>query len=259
MRYTTEAILICSLLTGCSFMERARTDIQPTETQTYEHINELAQGSPSAANADVLVDTAGRFRTKLRMASSSTATPEQIKSYLDTGIAVVNLYCREFFKQISVSAAHRGYLRSEVNDIGGFLSAVLGLADAGSTATGGAGALFSLLDSSVENYDASYMVSPDLPTIERLVIRSQATLANALLASGREYSYPQAERALADYANTCTFNGIKSLANESVNAAKVGIGSDGSTLKIVRPGESVESVKVPVGSDGAPKGTDKSK
>lgn len=227
--------LIGSSVAGCSFIQRARTDIQPLETQTDVHISELAQGSPTAADSDVLVHTAGRFRTKLKVASGSGATPAQVKEYLDTGITVVNLYCREFFKQISVSAAHRGYLRSEVNDIGGFLSAVLGLSDAGSKATGATGALFSLLDASVENYDASYMVSPDIPTIERLVIRSQATFASALLADAKQYSYPQAERALADYANTCTFNGIKSLANESVNAAKVTVETGGSTLKIERP------------------------
>lgn len=235
MKYTALVkILIYSSLTGCSFMGRARTDIQPTETQTPDHINELAQGSPTESTKDSFVDVAGRFRSKLKVASGSAATSPQILEYLDTGITVVNLYCREFFKQISVSAAHRGYLRSEINDVGGFLSAVLGLSNAGSKATGATGALFSLLDASVENYDSSYMVSPDLPTIERLVIRSQETLAKALLGNGNLYTYPQAERALSDYANTCTFNGIKSLANESVNAAKVTVDTGSSIVRVKR-------------------------
>lgn len=220
------------LLNGCAFLDRARTQIQPSPVQTSDHIKQFAEGDATVDKADYLVDAAGRFRSKLRTASAAAATSEQIREYLDSGITVVNLYCREFFKQISVSAAHRGYMRSEVNDIGGFLSAVLGLADAGSKTTGGTGALFSLLDSSVENYDASYLVSPDLPAIERLVIRSQTTLADYLLIAGKAYTYPQAERSLADYANTCTFNGIRSLANESVNAAKVEVDNNTKILQV---------------------------
>ena len=220
MASTTSLLVLTLAMSGCASLEPVNTRIQPTLAQTSDHIQELAQGPASATTSDKdLIDASGRFRSRLKIASADNATEDQIKQYLDSGITVVNLYCREFFRQISASAAHRAYLSSEVNDFGGFISAVLGLTNAGSLATGATGALFGLLDSSIKNYDASYMVSPDLPSIERLVIRSQSTLAEDLLAADRTYTYPKAERALADYANTCTFNGIKSLANESVNAA----------------------------------------
>jgi hypothetical protein len=42
-----------------------------------------------------------------------------------------------------------------------------------------------------------------------------------------DYTYPKAERALANYANTCTFDGIKSLVNNSVDHASKTVESKG--------------------------------
>ena len=214
-------ILICLLyVAGCSsFNSRARTAIQPKNVYKPNHIAELAIGKHDDTEID-FVSLAGRFRAKLLKASEAGATSEEIKEYLDTGITVVDLYCHEFFKQISVSKAHREFLRAETNQLGGFLSAVLGLADAGSAVTGGFGALFSFFDASIESYDSAYLVSPDLPTVQALVNQTQSKLAAELTSANATYTYPQAERALTLYANNCTFNGIRGLINSSLASSK---------------------------------------
>ena len=222
--------LTIPLATGCSFINnKARTAIQPESVYQPMHIAELAAGEADDTNVD-LVALAGRFKTKLLAASDTGATSQQILEYLDTGVTVVDLYCHEFFKQVSVSQAHRQFLRAETNQTGGLISAIMGLTDAGSAATGGVGSLFSFLDSSIESYDAAYLVSPDLPTVQKLVSQTQGQLAAALTASTSAYTYPQAERALAMYANNCTFNGIRSLMNSSLATTTTTVETSGSRI-----------------------------
>lgn len=216
--------------TGCSFVNnKARTAIQPKSVYQSNHIAELAIGKVDDKEVDLIALT-GRFKTKLLAASSSGATTTQIREYLDTGITVVDLYCHEFFKQVSVSQAHRQYLRAETNQTGGLVSAIMGLADAGSGVTGGVGALFSFLDSSIESYDSAYLVSPDLPTVQKLVFQTQGQLAAALMSSTTTYTYPQSERALAMYASNCTFNGIRSLMNSSLSTTRTTVEKSGATV-----------------------------
>jgi hypothetical protein len=216
--------------TGCSFVNnKARTAIQPKNVYQSNHIAELAVGEADDSDVD-LVALAGRFKTKLLVASGTGATSQQVLEYLDTGVTVVDLYCHEFFKQVSVSQAHRQFLRAETNQTGGLVSAIMGLADAGSGATGGAGALFSFLDSSIESYDSAYLVSPDLPTVQKLVFQTQSQLAAELTASASVYTYPQAERALAMYASNCTFNGIRSLMNSSLSTTTTTVEKSGTTI-----------------------------
>ena len=228
--------LTCMLLatSGCSFVNnKARTAIQPESVFQPNHIAELAVGEADDTDVDIIA-LAGRLKTKLLVASDTGATSQQILEYLDTGVTVVDLYCHEFFKQVSVSQAHRQYLRAETNQTGGLVSAIMGVADAGSGATGGVGALFSFLDSSIESYDSAYLVSPDLPTVQKLVMQTQSQLAAELTASGSVYTYPQAERALTMYANNCTFNGIRSLMNSSIATTTTTVEKSGTTITGVK-------------------------
>jgi hypothetical protein len=217
-------MVLANLLTaGCSFLKYdARTAIQPADVHNSQHIDELSMGSPESNEVNY-VALAGRFKTKLQKASDADSSEDDIREYLDTGITVVDLYCREFFKQVSESQAHRQFLRAGTNQTGGLISAIMGLAKADAGATGGVGALFSFLDSSIESYDSAYLVAPDLPTVQKLVFQTQSQLSIELTSSDSVYSYPQAERALAMYASNCTFNGIRSLLNSSISTTTTAV------------------------------------
>lgn len=209
--------IVIVMLSSCG-RYRGRTAIQPDEAHTKDHISEYARSEDRDGNtSSKLVAKNGQFLTHLERSSASPEDAELAKKYLDSGLTAVDLYCQEFFKQISTSQAHRQFLRSQTNQVGGFVSAILGITNAGSNVTGGVGALFSFLDASVENYDAAFLVAPDLPTVQDLINRTQRTLALELLGADVKYNYPQAERALVMYANNCTFNGIRTIVNKSLS------------------------------------------
>src|SRR4030095_8451940 len=85
-----------------------------------------------------------------------------------------DLYCDDYFRRIADHKQKRQFGRSTTNDIGTAASVALGLASAGSIVTGGAGAAFGLADNLFRNYDAAFVVEPNLGKMLRLVKTAQS-------------------------------------------------------------------------------------
>lgn len=150
-------------------------------------------------------------------------------SYLHSGMALTDYYCDIFFDRIAQRSAKRQFARGSVNDVGTAVSAVLGLASAGSAVTGGIGAGFGLIDSGIQNYDQAFLVDADLPALQKLVRSEQDRIRNAIFdgdkTNGTEpKTFQQAAIQIMRYANTCSFTGMRGLLTqtmiESANAAK---------------------------------------
>lgn len=142
-------------------------------------------------------------------------------NYLNSGMALTDYYCDIFFDRISERTAKRQFSRGTVNDVGAAVSAVLGLASAGSGVTGGIGAGFGLLDSGIQNYDQAFVVDADLPALQKLVRAEQEKLRSNTFDDDKENgttpkSYQEAAIQIMRYANTCSFTGMRGLLTQSM-------------------------------------------
>ncbi len=138
-----------------------------------------------------------------------------VPRFLLAGLTLSDYYCDKFFRETNQSARHRRFSRGVANDAGGVVSAVLGLVKAGSVATGAAGAGFAAIDSSFRNYDDSFLVTPDLATMRRLVLAAQDDM-KANIVGLPPKSFPAAESAILRYAGLCSFLGMQDLLNASI-------------------------------------------
>lgn len=152
-------------------------------------------------------------------------TPLQVKHYLSAGFALSDLYCKNFFRRVSSHSQKRGFSRNNVNDVGATMSVILGLAKAGSTVTGGAGALFGLADSVFRTYDQQFLISPDLANVQKLVFAAQMQLANKYQSAPPD-DYYKASAMIADHANACSYVGMKVLINASLSKASDAVNAD---------------------------------
>jgi hypothetical protein len=158
-----------------------------------------------------------------------------IAEFMQSGITLSDLYCDRFFRNSNRSARDRRFSRSTTNDVGGALNVILGIAKAGSGVSNGVGAGFALSDSFFRNYEDSYMVDADLSKLQRLVHAAQDNMKIKLDKNSPKNIYA-AESAILRYANLCSFLGMQSMLNESVEAKTVDI--EGQSKKISGSSES---------------------
>jgi hypothetical protein len=147
------------------------------------------------------------------------------KRHVQAGFALADLYCDDYFRRIAVRKQTRQFGRSTTNDVGTAASAALGLASVGSIATGGAGVLFGLMDGIYRNYDAAFVVEPDLGKMLNLVKTAQGALRTEY---GRNApgSFADANTAITAYAQLCSYAGMDNLLNVALEA-----GSDPETIE----------------------------
>nr|MBA3730184.1 hypothetical protein [Sphingomonas sp.] len=141
------------------------------------------------------------------------------RSHFNAGVALSDLYCDDYFRRIAVHKQKRQFGRSTTNDLGTAVSSVLGLASAGSIATGGAGVLFGLGDGVWRNYDTAFLVEPDLGKMLELVRVNQKTMRDQYGGAAKFGSYFEANSAINDYAQLCSYAGMDKLLNKALEIA----------------------------------------
>lgn len=181
----------------------------------------------------------------------------ELSIYLDAGLGLTDIYCNRFFTVAIASQRNRAFAHSELASVGNLVNAVLGVAGAGETALTVTGAAFGFGGKSLEGYDLAYLVSPDMPDVQRLVTAEQRAFRAALAATPAEKwpsNYQQARHIIEAYAHNCSFSGMKQLVDKSVKDRTDGLNespSNGSE-EPAPPGTPVESVPKPKGTAPAP-------
>lgn len=142
---------------------------------------------------------------------------DAVGHYLGSGFALSDLYCDNFFRRLSMRWSQRRFARDTTNDVGAAVSAVLGLTNVASPITGGIGAGFGLIDGTFRNYDEIFVVSPDLPGLQKLV-RAERVKLKKEVAEGNSYpaQYADAFAVIQRYSGLCSYVGMKALLNESM-------------------------------------------
>jgi len=149
--------------------------------------------------------------------------------FLDHGMALTNLMCADFFFRLSQERQERNYRRDYFSNLNTAFSALLNLTKSSNLATGAVGALFGGIDADYQSVDRHYVAAADIPAAEALVRRalSEQAKENSNLT---RLSYSRAENRLIQYASTCSFNGIKSLINQSVMSGRVSVDTSGAAV-----------------------------
>ncbi len=188
--------------TGCVI--NSVPSLQNVQAEPFTRLKKRGESDESALNR------LGCLRLK-------EGTPEEAKRHLDWGIDLANIYCDDYFRRIAVRKQTRQFGRSTTNDVGTAASVGLGLAQAGSVLTGGAGALFGLADGIFRNYDNAFVVEPDLGKMLKLVQTAQVSMKGDFN-SNPPQNYAQANAAIASYAQLCSYTGMDNLLDEALEA-----------------------------------------
>ena len=180
--------------------------LQNAEAESFRRLKNPGESDVQAARRLGCV----RFRTE----NVQTADYQR---HLAAGLGLADLYCDDYFRRIAVRKQTRQFGRSTTNDAGTAASAALGLAKAGSIATGGAGVLFGLLDGIYRNYDSAFVVEPDLGKMLELVKTAQGAMRDNFRQNVPS-SYADANSAITSYAQLCSYAGMDDLLNVALEA-----------------------------------------
>ena len=194
---------------------------QAPDTELCRHILPSFQERGNHAYARHLATTARRGSTASApqfqcLYLIQNPMPEQVRRHVRAGMALSDLYCDTYFRRISRRWNERLFLRDTTNDVGAAISAILGIANAGSGLTGAVGAAFGLADSRFRNYDQIFVVSPDLPALQRLVRQKREELRTSIEANLPQDFYGAQDRIL-EYAELCSYTGMRGLLNVAVD------------------------------------------
>jgi len=187
-----------------------RPSVQNTETEAYRRLEK------SKFSCVTFIES-----------TNPSFTPAQ---YYEAGLLLSDLYCDDYFRRIADHKQKRQFGRSTTNDIGTAASVALGLASAGSIVTGGAGAAFGLADNLFRNYDAAFVVEPNLGKMLKLVKTAQQSTKERTEAANLT-SYFEAHRAIADYSQHCSYVGMDALLDRAIEEGTKAATVDDSVTK----------------------------
>ncbi|WP_288401737.1 lipoprotein [uncultured Acinetobacter sp.] len=172
-------------------------------------------------------------------AVQKSETPENLKKYTTSGMSYANLLCSEFFDNLTYTKSHRDFAQKTTNLAGGLSSALLGLAQSKASVISAVGSIFGFGQATFNNYNESYIASPDIDTLRSLVkekMKNSAIGIYGKLSADTSKKYPerienfvQAESELNDYIEICTANGMRELVKESVDTKKKNLAEQNKT------------------------------
>lgn len=238
--------LLALMISGCSNTRATFSLVNPL---IHQQVDACGDGKPCPlVHRDLLDrDVNGHPRTYLDDKAEgfvraykdarNDESPDRLKRYVGAGITYTQLLCKTYFDHQVFAQSHRQYARREINLTAGLASMMLGLANASTAGVAATGTLFSFGQASFDAYDTSFVVTPELADLERLVREKLQEEERALykkLQADKSLHWPervetldQAERALADYVFHCTVNGMRALLSESIQQSRRQLGNVG--------------------------------
>ena len=213
----SSAVVVAAGLGACAPLHPVP---EPAPTFTDQYVRELAglKDPKGLPQANEYVDDVSSFRATALAASAHGATAQQRTTYVKTGAALADMYCSQFFEKLTRDQAMLQAFKTQTSLAGGLTTGLMGLFEAGSAATGAAGAAFGFLTASVDNVNSSFLLAPNIESVQKLVTDTHSSMMQSIPDAGYD-NFPDAQIFLIRYVKVCTFAGIKSLIDLSVKAA----------------------------------------
>lgn len=172
----------------------------------------LEQGYPNHTKEE----ENGRSEWCARFKTLGNEAPAAIDRYLQSGYGLTDLYCQRYFVIAVESDRKRQFSRNMGATGDGLVNAVMAAAGAGPVASQVSNALFEGYDSTYQNIQDAFMVSPDLSAVRKLVHEVQRKFKTDV-ESNPPKSYEAARQVIERYAGTCSYTGMKQMVNDSVS------------------------------------------
>jgi hypothetical protein len=171
------------------------------------------------ADADQLKwQTCVRFKPGETTKNAAKAQANSIKDYLDNGFGLTDLYCSRFIMVATEERQTRKMQRNTVSAVDALVGIALNAASAGSDALTVVNGGFAAIDSTYKNIDDAFLISPDKDTLTHLVQSAQDTY-RAQVAKTPPRSFAAARSKIERYASFCTYDGMTTLVNGSLQLA----------------------------------------
>lgn len=169
-------------------------------------------------------ESEAEFASCPKFASLESMTEDKrsyaVRTYLDNGFGLVDLYCNRFFM---IAAETRQSRQIQRNSGSAFDTLITDVITALGASKAGIGVLnhgFEAFDATYKNIDAAFVVAPDRDDLINLVTSAQDKIRTESYAA-KYQTYPAARSAIERYASRCTFDGMRDLVGTAVrNAAK---------------------------------------
>lgn len=214
------AVILAMQSAGCGMLQRDPVpDAKATLSDRY--IDEYA-GTLNGKDATVArqyINAASSFPALSLAASKPNPEDGAIKTYMQAGFSLANLYCSLYFRKLTRDQALLDYQRTQISLASGLATGLMGIFDAGSAATGATGAALGFLGASLDNINTSFLLAPKVESLEKLVVNAHVTFVNGLDPKDYE-TFPQAQTLVNRYAAICSFRGLKELVDQSVANAQ---------------------------------------
>jgi len=171
---------------------------------------------------DVGVDAYIAFNRALAEAQANRADYTRQADFLNEGFALVTYRCNQYFAGLGAAEQDLRFARKQTTLASGLVLSMLGLAHATTKAVANTGALFSFSVASMDSYQDVYIYSPEVRTLQRLVLDALASHRKKVAKDTdvTQLTYTGVIDILADYEAHCQPQGIRDMVNQSLNQSK---------------------------------------
>jgi len=145
----------------------------------------------------------------------------RVKTYLEAGLGLTDLYCQRFFTMATEDRQTRHLQRGVVKTGDILMTAILGALNGVKNLQTFTHAGFGAVDSVYNEIDEAFLVAPSRDDLRKLVLSAQQDYRAHLFSNWaqnkeRPHSYPSARSVIERYAGLCTFDGMRQLVADSV-------------------------------------------
>jgi len=163
----------------------------------------------------------------LAAASAADRTPDGSKRNADLlteGMALIQANCSSYFTRLGNDGQHLGFARKETSLAGAVTAALMGLYDATAKVLSATASLFGFTTASMDNFGDTYLFSPDIKSVQKLVMSALDVkrddglkIVDAVGRKEKKLTYTEANQFLLEMEGICQPHGIRSLITQAVN------------------------------------------
>lgn len=223
--------LLLLALSGCASMSDVTVNPKPL------HADAQAAVPPLTAKAAVGINPHGipaaRYVRALAEAESvEQATPAQLRSYADSGVALVQVQCLRWFALLGNRQHVKDFEDANYNVIRQLGTALLGIGKASPLVVATYGATNTAYEGISNNYESAFLGAPNGKKVKQQVMRLLEEQEDKVYeAAGREgATLLTVYRRLEKYADICTHSTAREIVNTALDQGTATITTDGALM-----------------------------
>lgn len=181
----------------------------------------LLAATPMRDGTTILAHATTTFANDLKLSSVAPDDPGLASNALKTGRSLLDLHCNQYLDQLGMTQQSHANQRRQTDLVGGFTSAILGLAGSPSSHVAAVAAGSTFVGSSLDSFSAAYLFSDATRSLVQLVREARRAFIDGLTVPRKDLDYATMVDILSGYEAVCRPAQIKALINEALTNARV--------------------------------------